>query len=125
MIVRPISMLIPSERVIANIDQHVENSKADLANLIKSGGLEVTESQIFVYRIRDPERSYLGLILGVDIQMFKTSCIVHHERTMPSKVEKQATIAQEQGGFSKPILLTHREIPEVAKLIQNQQHLPF
>ena len=108
--VGPISILLPSEAVLDHVDTHVESAKTRLRQLIKAGEIQSLADQILVYRITDTNRTYSGIVIGVAIEAFQSQSIVHHELTIPDNVEKQARIASEQGGFSKPIVLTHHAI---------------
>jgi len=120
MLVRPISLLIPSESGLVDIDQHVSAAKTSFDQMRSYNQYITLQDHILIYRIIDSQRSYTGIILGVNTAEFTDDKIVHHELTIPSKVARQTAIAKEQCGFSKPILLTNRPIPVINSIIERR-----
>jgi len=115
--VQPISILVPSDSAKADIAKHVFDAKFSFAEMRTQGHYRQLSNQMLVYRITDADRSFTGIVLGIDINEFIGDTIVHHERTISSKVANQTAVAKGQGGFSKPILLTTRAIPAVTDII--------
>ena len=117
MLVKPLSILLPSESALLDINQHVLDAKSTFSDMRAQGQYILLIDQMIVYRITDSNRSFTGIVLGVDTSEFNNETIIHHERTMPSKVAKQTSVAKEQGGLSKPIILTNRAIPAISEIM--------
>ena len=117
MLVKPLSILLPSRSAIVDIDKHVLDAKSTFSDMRSSSQYISVNDQMVVYRITDNNRSYTGIVLGVDTLEFNDDIIIHHERTMPSKVSKQVKVAKDEEGFSKPIILTNSAIPSVSEIM--------
>ena len=117
MLVKPLSILLPSDSALLDINQHVLDAKSTFSVMRAQGQYISLFDQMIVYCITDSNRSFTGIVLGVDTSDFNDDTIIHHERTIPSKVGKQASVAKQQGGLSKPIILTTRAVPAISEIM--------
>jgi len=116
-IVKAVSLLVPSLAACGDIDNHILSAKTEFKNILSNGGFQSLESGMMVYRVSDNTKSHTGIILGVDISHFNDATIVHHENTIPTKVQHQVRLLEQIGGLVKPIVLTHRPLEKIKAIM--------
>ncbi|MBT8219964.1 MAG: DUF1015 family protein [Bacteroidia bacterium] len=115
--ITPISFRIPNLNEVSDINELVELAKENFARLRTKNQFRKLGKGYLVYQVIAQNHSFQGVVCGVLIEEFANRTIVHHEKTIPYKELQQAEFAEKQWGFCKPLLMTHRPIPSVGKII--------
>ncbi len=110
----------------AGVDDHddaVYRRGADnLADFVAGPNtLQESEPSIYAYRIVMKGRSQVGIFGCVAVSDYDNNTILKHELTRPVKEDDRTRHILEQSAHAEPVMLTFRDTPEIASLLDGCQ----
>jgi len=116
MIIRPFQAVYPNTDYIASNDSFFGTVKEEYVSYKKSGFFnKASQDSIYIYQIKTPQRSHLGLVACVDINEYLDGNIKKHENTLAATEQRQMYLMMNRKAIVKPVLLIY---PKVKKLMQ-------
>ena len=111
---RPFVASTPRLNLIASTDDFFATVKNDFPAYKKNGFFEKTDEEaIYIYSIRSPLRSHLGILACVDIRDYLEGKIIPHEKTIRRQEQKHVQLLMQRESVIKPPLLTYSENEEL------------
>lgn len=107
----PFRARLPLLGEIPNTQIFFEKTREEYRAFDKKGYFgPLKELGIYVYKIEEEGKQFLGIIASVHIQDYLNGTIVGHEKTIEEVATKQAELLEDRQAMVKPILLTHPAI---------------
>ncbi|MFK8055330.1 MAG: DUF1015 family protein [Saprospiraceae bacterium] len=128
MIIDSFSPIVPNTALVASADAFFSVVKHDYLNYRKRGMfLEHPGKCMLVYRLRENDSTYLGLIAGLPGEQYTDGKIKKHEGTLAASEQQQLQLLVLRDAVVKPVLLTYPAVSKVdaalEKLVSTQD--PF
>ena len=128
MIVDSFNPILPNTALVASADAFFGVVKHDYLNYRKRGMfLEHPERCMLVYRLRENDSTYLGLIAGLPADQYSNGQIKKHEGTLAASEQQQLQLLVLREAVVKPVLLTYPAITgiddQLEKIVNN--HTPI
>ncbi len=115
----PFQAVFPKLEYITSADHFFSTVKEDYPEYVLSGFFEKSSTAgLYVYQIKQKNRTFLGLIGCVDIEDYTSGNIIIHEKTLAAKEQQQIHLLLKRGAQVKPILLTHPRIDNLDDLLR-------
>jgi uncharacterized protein (DUF1015 family) len=120
-IIDSFSPVLPNTALVASADAFFNVVKNDYLNYRNRGMfLEHPEKCMLVYRLRENDSTFLGLITGLPADQYSTGKIKKHEGTLAASEQQQLQLLVLREAIVKPVLLTY---PAVTKIDQKLQEV--
>lgn len=114
MIVDSFSPILPNTSLIASADAFFNVVKHDYLDYRKRGMfLGHPEKCMLVYRLRENQSSYLGLIAGLPADQYVNGKIKKHEGTLAASEQQQLQLLVLREAVVKPVLLTYPSVGDI------------
>ena len=101
-------------------DDAVYAKGAQNLNAFREGpySLVEDESALYIYRLAIGGHTQTGVFGCVSVEEYDAGLIVRHENTRPAKVADRVRHIMEQGAHAEPVILTFRDVPEIARQVE-------
>ena len=118
-IIESFSPVLPNTALVASADAFFSVVKHDYLNYRNRGMfLEHPEKCMLVYRLRENDSSYLGLITGLPAEQYASGKIKKHEGTLAVSEQQQLQLLVLREAVVKPVLLTYPAVSAIDKKLQ-------
>ncbi len=119
MIIDSFSPVLPNTALVASADAFFSVVKHDYLNYRKRGMfLEHPEKCMLVYRLRENDSTYLGLITGLPGEQYTSGKIKKHEGTLAASEQQQLQLLVLREAVVKPVLLTYPAVSSIDEKLQ-------
>ena len=117
--ITPFRALFPHMEFIPSPDYFFATVKEEFPEYYDSGFFQQFGAEaLFVYQIRNPRRTYLGLVACVDLRDYREGAIRKHEHTIAENEQKQMQWALKRKAGVKPVLLTYPDVEGISRWIE-------
>ncbi len=101
-------------------DDRVYRKGAENLLKMKTGGILIQEEKpaLYLYRLTMNGRDQTGLFTCVSVEDYDEDVILKHEQTRHDKERDRTRHILTQQAHAEPVMLTYRDVPEIAKLTQ-------
>lgn len=121
----PFQAQFPNLDIITSPDSFFGTVKEQYREYAESGFFSnANHSSYYVYQIKSPNNSHLGLIACADMEEFLAGNIKKHEKTLAAKEQRQIQLLMRRRAAVKPVLLTFPNVAELDTLLQSYLQKP-
>ncbi len=124
----PFKALYPNVDFITDPASFFGTVKQEFRDYFETGFFHQSEEEaVYIYRLRDSERDYVGIIACTAIEDFLQGRIKKHELTLVPKVQKQIELILRRQAAVKPVMLAYPRRADISSWIQEQmgERKPF
>ena len=118
--IAPYRALYPDTKFIKSADSFFGAVKYEYTQYYKNGFFKKTSQEAYyLYEIRTPDSTHLGLVATVDINEYIDSNIKVHENTLAPKEQKTTDLILERRATIKPLLLSYPRKDDLHQLLES------
>lgn len=127
MTIQPFRAVYPNFDLIASPDAFFDTVKEEFPGYWSNGFfLQDDVAALFVYEIKAPGKSHVGLIASMNVEDYFAGRIKPHENTIAAKEQQMTKLFLERRAMIKPVLLSYKPHPEISAILDDaRKGAPF
>ena len=78
---------------------------------------ELGKESLFVYRIKNGDRSHVGILTLTDVKEMSKRNVMKHEKTLAAKEQQMMHLIIQRNALVKPVLLGYKSNSQIKKIV--------